>query len=105
MLMNMENVYDHTTLKAPHPARSAKLSNVGLSSVPESETGIREKNPDEIKIIFSTHIGLKGMLMNMENVYDHTTLKAPHPARSAKLSNVGLSSVPESETVWEHAVS
>ncbi|KRY94287.1 hypothetical protein T11_13650 [Trichinella zimbabwensis] len=41
----------------------------------------------------------------MENVYDHTTLKAPHPARSAKLSNVGLSSVPESETVWEHAVS
>ncbi|KRX56061.1 hypothetical protein T09_7065 [Trichinella sp. T9] len=40
-----------------------------------------------------------------ENVYDHTTLKAPHPARSAKLSNVGLTSVPESETVWEHAVS
>ncbi|KRX27523.1 Dynein light chain 1, cytoplasmic [Trichinella nelsoni] len=39
------------------------------------------------------------------NVYDHTTLKAPHPARSAKLSNVGLTSVPESETVWEHAVS
>ncbi|KRY08578.1 hypothetical protein T12_151, partial [Trichinella patagoniensis] len=32
-------------------------------------------------------------------------LKAPHPARSAKLSNVGLTSVPESETVWEHAVS
>ncbi|KRY63040.1 hypothetical protein T11_4169, partial [Trichinella zimbabwensis] len=47
-----------------------------------------QKNPDEIKIIFSAHIGLKGLLMNMENVYDHTTLKAPHPARSAKLSNV-----------------
>ncbi|KRY59706.1 hypothetical protein T03_13206 [Trichinella britovi] len=43
--------------------------------------------------------------IHKENVYDHTTLKAPHPARSAKLSNVGLTSVPESETVWEHAVS
>ncbi|KRX19750.1 hypothetical protein T07_9833 [Trichinella nelsoni] len=45
------------------------------------------------------------LLWQSRNVYDHTTLKAPHPARSAKLSNVGLTSVPESETVWEHAVS
>ncbi|KRX83925.1 hypothetical protein T06_2393 [Trichinella sp. T6] len=48
---------------------------------------------------------IKGLLIHLANVYDHTTLKAPHPARSAKLSNVGLTSVPESETVWEHAVS
>ncbi|KAL1243116.1 Carboxy-S-adenosyl-L-methionine synthase [Trichinella spiralis] len=47
----------------------------------------------------------KRYLSHKANVYDHTTLKAPHPARSAKLSNVGLTSVPESETVWEHAVS
>ncbi|KRY79495.1 hypothetical protein T4A_9993 [Trichinella pseudospiralis] len=88
LFIHKANVYDHTTLKAPHPARSAKLSNVGLSSVPESET-----------------IGIKELFIDKANVYDHTTLKAPHPARSAKLSNVGLSSVPESETVWEHAVS
>ncbi|KRY92790.1 hypothetical protein T4D_8808 [Trichinella pseudospiralis] len=63
------------------------------------------KKPDEMQMIFSAQIGIKELFIDKANVYDHTTLKAPHPARSAKLSNVGLSSVPESETVWEHAVS
>ncbi|KRX35411.1 hypothetical protein T05_11847 [Trichinella murrelli] len=58
-----------------------------------------------LEMIFSASLVIKGLLIHFANVYDHTTLKAPHPARSAKLSNVGLTSVPESETVWEHAVS
>ncbi|KRY21053.1 hypothetical protein T12_8091 [Trichinella patagoniensis] len=61
--------------------------------------------PMILEMIFSAMLVIKGLLIHLANVYDHTTLKAPHPARSAKLSNVGLTSVPESETVWEHAVS
>ncbi|KRY46632.1 hypothetical protein T03_9031 [Trichinella britovi] len=61
--------------------------------------------PMILEMIFSANLVIKGLLIHFANVYDHTTLKAPHPARSAKLSNVGLTSVPESETVWEHAVS
>ncbi|KRX28818.1 hypothetical protein T06_7922, partial [Trichinella sp. T6] len=51
-----------------------------------------------LEMIFSADLVIKGLLIHLANVYDHTTLKALHPARSAKLSNVGLTSVPESET-------
>ena len=86
--------YGHTTVKAPHPIRTAKLSTVGLDQY--FGRGLQGNLQCCMAFTFifqpvvESFFNQVYLFSPVELSYGHTTVKAPHPIRTAKLSTVGL---------------
>ncbi len=88
-LVAQPSSYGHTTVKAPHPIRTAKLSIVGL--VQYFGRGLRGNNQCCMAFLFFSTCDIQVYFFSAQpSSYGHTTVKAPHPIRTAKLSIVGL---------------
>ena len=80
--------YGHTTVKAPHPIRTAKLSTVGPDQY--FGRGLQGNLGCCMSFLFlcaCCQVGYE--FETVRSSYGHTTVKAPHPIRTAKLSTVG----------------
>eukprot|EP00731_Ephydatia_muelleri_P017379 Em0010g477a len=80
------DAYDHTTLNAPVPVRSPKLSSVGPDQYLTAwEHPVFRKRFS----IIENDIWNRNLIGSYFDAYDHTTLNAPVPVRSPMLSSVG----------------
>ena len=81
--------YDHTSMKAPYPIRTAKLSMLGPDQY--FGRGLQGNLRCCMSFIFNdgsfAHTGVRTRAV--PSSYDHTRVKAPHPIRTAKLSTLG----------------
>ena len=83
--------YGHTTMKAPHPIRTAKLSIVGPDQYYSwGQCGNLGCCRALLYFLdFKRWCGWGSNPDAMLSSFGHTTMKAPHPIRTAKLSIVG----------------
>ncbi|VDM63525.1 unnamed protein product [Angiostrongylus costaricensis] len=84
------DAYGHTTLKARHPVRSGKLSNVGPGYTPPRP--IWQVKQRWAWFVLGSETAWESQVSQafpcIAVAYGHTTLKARNPLRSGKLSNV-----------------